>query len=246
MVLVNKLNFESKLIKMNIVITGASRGIGYELCKVFAKDLENNVFAIARNSEKLSALSAEINQPDRFHFLAFNLHTSDYTKQLVPEIRTWLGRVDILINNAGSLLHKSFQEISDEDFDTIFDMNVKSPFKMIRDLLPLFNKLAHIVNISSMGGVQGSVKFPGLSLYSASKGALAILTECLALEFKDLQLYVNALAIGAVQTEMLAEAFPGYQAPLHPDQMASFIKEFALTGHRYFNGKILPVSLSTP
>jgi NAD(P)-dependent dehydrogenase (short-subunit alcohol dehydrogenase family) len=151
-----------------------------------------------------------------------------------------------LINNAGALLHKPFQEITDEDFDAVFGMNVKSPFRLIRDLLPLFNEPAHIINISSMGGVQGSIKFPGLSLYSASKGALAILTECLALEFKDQQIYINALAIGAVQTEMLAEAFPGYKAPLQPGQMAAFIKEFALTGHRYFNGKVLPVSLSTP
>ena len=230
---------------MNVIITGASRGIGYELCKAFAEKPDNKVFALARNGEKLSNLAAEINS-DRFHMLAFDLNNRDYKKKLLPEIKASLGRVDILINNAGALLHKPFQEITDEDFDAVFGMNVKSPFRLIRDLLPLFNKPAHIINISSMGGVQGSVKFPGLSLYSASKGALAILTECLALEFKDQQIYVNALAIGAVQTEMLAEAFPGYKAPLQPGQMAAFIKEFALTGHRYFNGKVLPVSLSTP
>lgn len=246
MVLVNKLNFESKLIKMNIVITGASRGIGYELCKAFIENSENNVFAVARNGKKLSALASEINQPDRFHYLAFDLQTNDYKKQLLPEIKAKLNRIDVLINNAGAILHKPFQEINDEDFDLVFNMNVKSPFRMIRDLLPLFKAPSHIINISSMGGVQGSVKFPGLSLYSASKGALSVLTECLALEFKDRQISVNALAIGAVQTEMLEEAFPGYQAPLQPHQMASFIKEFASTGHQYFNGKILPVALSTP
>ena len=230
---------------MNVVITGASRGIGYALAKEFAKETGTNVFATARNVERLNNLANEINS-DYFHILPFDLQSVNYNKELIPAIKAKLGEVDILINNAGALLHKNYQNISDEDFDTVFGMNVKSPFRLIRDLLPLFNKQAHIVNISSMGGVQGSVKFPGLSLYSASKGALSILTECLALELADYQIKVNALAIGAVQTEMLAEAFPGYQAPLSPDQMAVFIKEFALNGHQYFNGKILPVSLSTP
>lgn len=230
---------------MNVVLTGASRGIGYALAKEFAKETGTNVFAIARNDEKLKRLANEINS-DYFHILPFDLQSANYNEELIPAIKAKLGKVDILINNAGALLHKTFDNISDEDFDAIFGMNVKSPFRLIRDLLPLFNKQAHIVNISSMGGVQGSVKFPGLSLYSASKGALSILTECLAFELSDYQIKVNALAIGAVQTEMLAEAFPGYQAPLQPDQMAEFIKDFAMNGHHYFNGKILPVSLSTP
>jgi NAD(P)-dependent dehydrogenase (short-subunit alcohol dehydrogenase family) len=83
-------------------------------------------------------------------------------------------------------------------------------------------------------------------LYSASKGAVAVLTEAMAEEFKEKQIRVNCLAYGAVQTEMLAEAFPGYKAPLLPDDMAAFVSDFALNGHHFFNGKILPVSLSTP
>jgi len=83
-------------------------------------------------------------------------------------------------------------------------------------------------------------------LYAASKGALAILTECMAEELKGRNIKANCLALGAVQTEMLAEAFPGYEAPVKPNEMASFIKNFALNGHHVYNGKILPVSLSTP
>ena len=126
------------------------------------------------------------------------------------------------------------------------NVNVKSIFRLVRDLLPIFNKGAHIVNISSMGGFQGSSKFPGLSLYSASKGALAILTECMAEEFKENKISANALALGAVQTDMLGAAFPGYKAPLAANEMAEFIYDFAINGQKYFNGKILPVSLSTP
>ncbi len=97
-----------------------------------------------------------------------------------------------------------------------------------------------------MGGVQGSEKFQGLSLYSASKAALAVFTECLAEELKTHNVKANALALGAVQTEMLSHAFPTYKAPLQASEMADYIADFALNGHQYYNGKILPVSLSTP
>jgi NAD(P)-dependent dehydrogenase (short-subunit alcohol dehydrogenase family) len=97
-----------------------------------------------------------------------------------------------------------------------------------------------------MGGVQGTVKFPGLSAYSSSKAALAGLTECLAIEFQDKDIAVNCLALGAVQTEMLQEAFPGFKAPVSPDKMAEFIGNFVLTAHHFMNGKVLPISLSTP
>lgn len=104
----------------------------------------------------------------------------------------------------------------------------------------------HIVNISSMGGFQGSVKFPGLSAYSASKGALAILTECLAEELKDKNIKVNCLALGSSQTEMFEAAFPGMQAGTLAFEMGRYVADFALNGSKYFNGKIIPVSNTTP
>ena len=97
-----------------------------------------------------------------------------------------------------------------------------------------------------MGGFQGSAKFAGLSAYSSSKAAVVGLTECLAEELKDKDIFVNCLAIGAVQTEMLSEAFPGYEAPVSPKQMAEYIFDFAIKGSQFYNGKILPVSSSTP
>ncbi len=234
---------------MNIVVTGASRGIGYELAKSFLADEGNRVVAVARNSDKLEILSEEssrLRANSRLDFLSFDLSQNNFTDVLIPFVVEKLNKVDILINNAGLLINKEFIQLKDEDFDRLFNVNVKSVFKLVRELLPYFGNPAHIVNISSMGSVQGSAKFKGLSLYSASKGALNVLTECLAEELKDKNIAVNSLALGAVQTEMLAEAFPGYHALLHPDEMARFIKDFAYNGHRYFNGKILPVSLSTP
>ena len=229
---------------MNVIITGASQGIGYELAKKFIQN-DHQLIAIARNRKKLQQLEKELNS-ENFHYLEFDLSTADYSKVLIPFVKGRFAKVDILINNAGLLINKPFEELTDDDFDQTFNINIKSAFKLSRELLPIFNKGAHIVNISSMGGVQGSAKFPGLSLYSASKAALAVLTECLAEELKERDIKANALALGAVQTEMLSQAFPDYKAPLHAGQMADFIMDFALTGHHYFNGKILPVSLSTP
>jgi NAD(P)-dependent dehydrogenase (short-subunit alcohol dehydrogenase family) len=97
-----------------------------------------------------------------------------------------------------------------------------------------------------MGGFQGSAKYKGLSYYSASKAAIACLTECLAKEFSEYGIRVNCLALGAVQTEMLDEAFPGYKAPVNAKQMAEFVSGFALNGHKFFNGKILPVAIGNP
>jgi len=234
---------------MDIIITGASRGIGFETVKLFSKDRQNNIFALARGKEgleKLQKVCKENSGTENVHVFPFDLVKGNYRNSLVPEILKRMDKIDILVNNAGLLIHKPFELMEEIDFDRLFQANVKSVFNITKYLHPYFSKNAHIVNIGSMGGFQGSVKFPGLSLYSASKGALAILTECLAEEFKERQIKVNCLALGSAQTEMLDAAFPGYRAPLSAEEMAAFIADFSLYGHRWFNGKILPVSVSTP
>ncbi|MEJ2593583.1 MAG: SDR family NAD(P)-dependent oxidoreductase [bacterium] len=232
---------------MNILITGASSGIGYELAKRFVDNKENQVFVVARREARLRQLMEETaHSPGKMDYLCFDLEKDDVVRDLLPVVIDHLGKIDVLINNAGLLINKPFEQLVALDFDRIFAVNVKSVFLLVQALLPHFNSSAHIVNMSSMGGVQGSAKFPGLSLYSAAKGAVSILTECLAEELKEKEIRVNALAIGAVQTEMLSQAFPGYKAPLSPSEMAAFVADFAVSGHRYFNGKILPVSVSTP
>ena len=234
---------------MNIIVTGASRGIGFETVRILAGDADNHILAIARNERNLARLVQQCRKdksPGKIHILPFDLAQDNIYKTLVPAILDILGSVDILVNIAGLMINKPFVQMDDSDFDAIFDTNVKGVVKLIKFLHPHFSGNSHILNIGSMGGYQGSVKFPGLSLYSASKGALAILTECLAEEFKDQKISVNCLALGSAQTEMLAEAFPGYKAPLTAAEMAAFIAHFAVKGHLYFNGKILPVSLSTP
>lgn len=234
---------------MNILITGASKGIGFEAAKLFAGDPAHKILAISRNVQRLEELVHSCRQSGCLGSISgypFDLAQGDITGVLIPEVLKYMKSIDVLVNNAGQLVNKPFDELTEADYDLMFGTNVRIPFLLIKSLLPYFSENAHIVNIGSMGGYQGSVKFPGLSLYSSSKGALAILTECLAVELKDRKIFVNCLALGSAQTEMLSKAFPGYQAPLTAKEMAKFLVDFSLTGRKWFNGKVLPVSLSTP
>lgn len=230
----------------NIIITGASGGIGRAVALEFLKDPINRVLVISRDKVKLESLFAEIQgNRSQLHILPFDLMNDDYSP-VVNEMNKLFQTVDVLINNAGAIVNKSFESIDYSEFEMVMNTNVRGPFFLIQKLLPFFNMGSHIVNISSMGGFQGSVKFQGLSLYSSSKGALSTLTEVLALELSERKISVNCLAIGSVQTSMLERAFPGYKAPVTPQSMAGFITWFAANAHQWMNGKIIPVSLSTP
>ena len=223
----------------NIIITGTSRGIGFELVKLFAQE-GHRVLALSRNAQPITDLKLP-----NVHAFSFDLgNPLDFDK--VDEFLKQWESIDVLINNAGRLLNKPFLDITPEEFEAVYKVNVFGVAEMTRKVLPKMGKIGHVVTISSMGGVQGSVKFPGLSAYSSSKGAVITLTELWAEEFKETGPSFNVLALGAVQTEMLEEAFPGYQAPVTALEMATYIKEFALTGHKMYNGKLLQVSNSTP
>lgn len=235
---------------MNIIVTGASRGIGYELVKWFAsqESEKHNILALSRNKGKLQQLQQEATKlgNSRVFVLPFDLSNGNFQDVLLPFVNAHLRNVDVLVNNAGVLVNKAIEDNTDDDFNRQFDVNIKGPFKLIRSLHELFNEQSHIVNITSMGGYQGSLKFPGLGLYSASKAAVSVFTEALAEEWKDRKIYANALALGAVQTEMLSEAFPQMTVDTKADDMATFIGDFALNGYKFFNGKILPVTNTTP
>jgi short-subunit dehydrogenase len=235
---------------MNIVITGASKGIGFDTAKSLASMGNHNIVAISRDESKLKELkSACIRENIEAHLFPVpsDLSSSEsFDDNLLQKIKSHFTQVDVLINNAGSLFNKPFTNISDAEIWEMVNVNFVVPARMIKSIITLMKQGGHVVNISSMGGFQGSVKFPGLSVYSASKAAIANLTECLAEEYKDQGIAFNCLALGAVNTEMLSQAFPGYKAPLSAAEMGKFIANFALTGNNYFNGKILPISLSTP
>jgi short-subunit dehydrogenase len=236
---------------MNIIVTGASRGIGYEMVKLFAGKGNHRVIAISRNKERLQRLVSEchkINHHSKIMPVAFDLQEILINTDIPDGIKAEMDHIDILINNAGSLTNKAFFDTSIAEATDMIKTNFFVPALLIKELSDMMGKIndTHIVNISSMGGFQGSTKYPGLSYYSASKAAIAVLTECLPVELRNTKIYVNCLALGAAQTEMLEEAFPGYKAGLSAAEMAEYIVHFALNGHRYFNGRIIPVALSNP
>lgn len=235
---------------MNILITGASRGIGAELVMQLANE-SHHVLAVGRNQKILEQLRNTIlstNPQAQVTILPYSITDAIMTSKLAEQVNELVPHLDALVNNAGFLVNKPFEAILPDDLQQVYEVNVFAPFRLTQALLPALKRSsqAHIVNISSMGGVQGSAKFAGLSAYSSAKAALAGWSEVLAEELKSTGVRVNCLALGAAQTEMLEEAFPGYKAPLTAKEMAAWIAWFTVNGQRFFNGKILPVAVSTP
>jgi len=234
---------------MNIIITGASSGVGFEAVLELILTGKHKVIALARSEDKLGRLleiARGLNPDCTLYPIAFDVVHDDYADLLQFIETRFDNRVDILINNAGALVNKPFAELGESDFVEMLQSNFIGHVRITQCLLPIMGPDSHIINIGSMGAFQGSAKFAGLSAYSASKAALHTLTECLALELTERQIKVNCLALGSAQTEMLEKAFPGYQSPVMAFEMGKYIADFALTGHKFFNGKIIPVALSTP
>ena len=224
----------------NVIITGASKGIGFELAQLFAKN-KYNVLAVSRNISTLKKLTLK-----NFNYLSVDLSKEQELSKISHFVKANWKNVDILIHNAGNLIHKPFEQTTTQDFLDVYKVNVFAVAELTRCLIPYLLPNSHVVTISSMGGIQGSLKFAGLSAYSSSKGAVITLSELLAEEYKDKKIAFNVLALGAVQTEMLSKAFPEYKAPTTALEMANYIYNFALTGNNFYNGKVLQVSSSTP
>ena len=224
----------------HVVITGTSRGIGFELAQIFANQ-NHKVLAISRNTKPLQAINHE-----NITIIAVDLSKDKEIEKVAELIASEWKKVDILINNAGKLINKPFSKLSTQDFLASYQVNVFAVAALTKNLLPFMPKKSHVLTISSIGGVQGSMKFAGLAAYSSSKGAVITLSELLAEEYKENEIAFNVLALGAVQTEMLQEAFPGYKAPVTANEMGNYIYNFAMEGNKFYNGKILEVSSTTP
>jgi NAD(P)-dependent dehydrogenase (short-subunit alcohol dehydrogenase family) len=227
---------------MNIIVTGCSRGIGSALAKILV-GRNHRVWGLARSIEKLKKIKNELGQ--NFQFTATDITDFHDIQNAFEEISSKWSAVHGLVNNAGLLINKPFLKQSSEDWEKQISVNLTAPVQLIKSFYPLFYN-AHVVNISSMGGFQGSSKFPGLSAYSSAKGGLSILTECLQAELGGEGHTFNALCLGAVHTEMLETAFPGFEPELKPEAMAEYLADFLLKGHQYFSGKILPVAQNDP
>jgi NAD(P)-dependent dehydrogenase (short-subunit alcohol dehydrogenase family) len=232
---------EIKMTIKNIIVTGASRGIGFELVKYFSEQ-NHRILALTRNGKKMDQLQ----KANNITVLEVDITKEKDLMLVVNYITKQWEKVDILIHNAGMLVHKPFYKTTAADFLNVYKVNVFAVAELSKKVLPFLHDGSHVVAISSIGGIQGSVKFAGLSAYSSSKGALITLMELLAEEYKDSGISFNTLALGAVQTEMLEQAFPDFKAPVSAVEMATYIANFALTGNQVYNGKTLQVSNSTP
>jgi short-subunit dehydrogenase len=231
---------------MNILVNGGTRGIGKEIVTHLANDINNRILVTGRDESALkSLLNGFLNE--NISYLVIDLSDIDnQMESFKDQVYSRFSKIDIIINNAGTLIMKEFMKMSNKEARIIMETNFFGPATVIRLLKPIMAKGSHIVNISSMGGFQGSAKYRGLSYYSASKAALASLSECLAEEFSDAGISVNCLALGSVQTEMFENAFPGYKAPVSAKDMGEFIAYFAVNGNKFFNGKVIPVALENP
>ena len=225
---------------MNVLVTGVSKGIGNSILNILIQHPEiSTIYACTSNFELNTTFN---NKVKLIHLDFLNNETWKNLKETTLNIP-----IHILINNAGYLTHSPFELTTENELKKIFEINFFAPYQLIQKMLPnLKTGNAHVVNIGSMGGFQGSSKFSGLSAYSASKAALSNLTECLAGEFSSENIKFNCLALGAVDTEMLKKAFPSYKSNISSDQIAKNIVDFALNWGGVINGKVIPLSFSTP
>jgi 3-oxoacyl-[acyl-carrier protein] reductase len=225
-----------------IVVTGASRGIGKAIVELLAQNPSSRIIALSRD---IDTMNRHFKQYENVTSCFLNL--DENVRKQVESIIQPFDKIDFLINNAGKLVNKPFPELTHEDISTCYQVNVIGVMETAQAILPKMKQSGgHIVNISSMGGFQGSMKFAGLSAYSTSKAAVCSFTELFAEEYKETPVKMNCLCLGAVQTEMLQDAFPGYIAPVSAKKMAEYIVNFTLTAHEWMNGKIIPVSLTNP
>ena len=237
---------------MNIILTGASSGIGYATALSLAKDGDNNILAVSRSETKLNKLKKEydtLNSSSVLNVFSFDLESDNYNS-LVAYSDSFFNlssgeHIDIIINNAGFLINKPILETNTADILKSINVNTNSILKMLHSFMPYFSKedITHIVNVGSMGGVQGTEKFPGLSAYSISKAAVNALTESMAVELSEFKIHTNCINPGAVQTEMLQKAFPDFNAPVSAKEFGNYLANFALNSARLMNGRLISVSL---
>ncbi len=213
-----------------ILVSGSSSGIGFAICEE-SKKQGYNVIGISR---KINSQATELG----IRSYSVDVTNQNQINELVNNLTSEKITIDILINNAGLLIKDKFRDTTDDAFKKVYDVNIFGLANLTRALLPIINTDGQVINISSIGGVNKSKKFPGLSAYASSKGALITLTEVLAEEYRSRPRF-NCLALGSVKTKMLAEAFPGYEAKMMPDEMAKQILDFAFDENNKSNGEII-------
>lgn len=220
------------------IVTGASSGIGRATAILLAAG-GASVTLFARSAAKLQELAAS--QPDRMIAVPGDASKEEDLRQLVATTARRFGPCTILVNNAGHIEPKAVEEMSVDEWDLHFSVNVRAAFIASRLVLSGMRAAGRgaIVNVASISGVPGPQKFPGFAAYCAAKGALISFTEALAAEVKDGGIRVNAVSPGSVDTPMLRRVAPAVEADITPEEMAELIAFLASRRSKAVNGQNL-------
>ena len=233
------------------IITGASRGIGSGIAKVFAQHGANVAFTYSSSVESAMALENELNALG-IKSKGYKSNAADFNEaqKLVDDVMAEFGNVDVLINNAGITKDNLLMRMSEEDFDKVMEINLKSVFNMTKAVqkIMLKNRKGSIVNMSSVVGVKGNA---GQANYAASKAGMIGFTKSIALELGSRNIRCNAIAPGFIETEMTAklneDVVQGWRdsIPLKrggtPEDVANACLFFASDMSAYVSGQVLNV-----
>ena len=209
-----------------------------------------DVVGLLRNKTQGEILANEVKSlKGNLQLVYVDISETGFIDEVKSALNTYkIESLNALINIAGVLNPVSVNDFEETMINKVMTVNFVAPALLISALTPYLAKgnNSNVLNITSMSGFQGSVRFPGLSIYGASKAALSSLSESLSVELNEQNIAINALAIGSVNTEMLKEAFPDFQAPVEANEMAAYIYSFATHGYKFYNGKTLSVAVTNP
>lgn len=220
------------------IITGAGRGVGRATAQLFARE-GARVVLFSRTASHLEEATAEItNNGGQALAIAGDVSCEEDTHALFQQAYATYGRVDILVNCAGVVAMRPFVEMDVATWDRVMAVNLRGTFLCCLEAFRLMvpQQRGVILNISSLSGVKGVEKFPGLSAYNVSKSGVAGLTEILAVEGKPHNIRVCAISPGAIATEMLQQAAPHLKAAMTAVDMAEILLFLADDSGRMFSG----------
>jgi len=225
------------------IITGAGRGIGRATARHFAQ-AGARVVLCSRTSAQLNEGVSEIERAGGSTLaIAGDISREEDVQKLFQQTTDTYGRVDVLINCAGIVAVRPFLEMDVATWDNVLAVNLRGTFLCCRAAFPIMaaQREGVIINISSLSGIKGVEKFPGLSAYNVSKAGVAGLTEILAVEGKPYNIRVCAVSPGAVDTAMLRQAAPHLKAGMTPDDMAEILLFLADDSGRMLSGSNIEI-----
>ncbi len=223
-----------RLENKTIIVTGSGRGIGRCIAKRLGR-YGANIIATARSKEELEKVCKEItDEGGEAIFFRGDVTKEEDVKNVINNTVSQFGKVDVVVNNAGIGLRKNLWETTTEEFEEVMNVNVKSVFLYMKNIIPPMEKHGGlIINISSGAGKAG---IPTLGAYCASKFAVIGLTEALAGEVKK-NIKIVALCPGSVDTGMFKRLFPGEKADLKPEEVADKIADICIHPEKYRSGQ---------